>query len=212
MRRLLRLLCARLLLMAASPLRAQDVTPADTVAQSVVRADSASTWEPPSARSALLRSLVLPGWGQAKVGSYTRGGIYFGIGATSWFMLLKTIGKLDEARDRASAQRGFVIDSLHFALLSDPALRDQLSPLRNRDAFDAAVDADERVANADLLVAAREQQRQDWIAYTLFFTFLNAVDAYVAAQLSDFPADFDVEGRTDGGVSLRVQLPVGGRP
>ncbi len=47
---------------------------------------------------AFLRSLVIPGWGQAWVGAPTRGGIYFAIESVSAFMVFKTASQLGEAR------------------------------------------------------------------------------------------------------------------
>ncbi|MGH7555350.1 MAG: hypothetical protein ACREMQ_20295, partial [Longimicrobiales bacterium] len=62
-----------------SPAAAQDpVVVRDTVAQDTLRG--------PSPRGAFLRSLLIPGWGQASVGSYTRGGIFFAIQSTSGYM------------------------------------------------------------------------------------------------------------------------------
>ncbi len=61
------------------------------------------------------------------------------------------------------------------------------------------------------LVDARRQQRQDWIAYTLFFTFLNGLDAYVAAHLTDFPGELDVGRRDDGSISIGIKVAAGRR-
>ena len=52
-----------------------------------------------TARGALLRSLVLPGWGQSYVGSPGRGSIYFAMEAGSLWMALKTHREMREARD-----------------------------------------------------------------------------------------------------------------
>lgn len=54
----------------------------------------------PSPRGALFRSLLLPGWGQAWVGSPGRGGVYFAMEAASLWMVYRTQVKLDEARAR----------------------------------------------------------------------------------------------------------------
>jgi hypothetical protein len=99
-------LLASLALLAAVPrgLTAQATPappPADTTA--LPRADTAAAPVPsdstlPSARGALLRSLVLPGWGQAYVGAPGRGAIYFGIEAASLWMVLKSRRELGAAR------------------------------------------------------------------------------------------------------------------
>jgi hypothetical protein len=200
---------ALLVLALATPMAtyAQDPVPADTAAvpapgpRAPARIDT--TYEAPSARAALIKSLIIPGWGQFSVGSHVRGGIYLAIGATSWGMLGKTIHKLGEAQDQVRDRYDLVSDSLRTAMMTDPDLADQLA---DTTAFEAEVEADSLLSDKRGLVDARRQQRQDWIAYTLFFTFLNGLDAYVAAHLVDFPGELDVERRADGSVSVGVQL------
>lgn len=53
---------------------------------------------PISPRSAFLRSLILPGWGQSELGAPGRGGVYFLLESGSLWMVLKTHQKLGEAR------------------------------------------------------------------------------------------------------------------
>lgn len=57
-----------------------------------------------SPRTAFLRSLVLPGWGQSSIGAPGRGAVYFGLEAGSLWMLYKSDQKLQEARIREQAQ------------------------------------------------------------------------------------------------------------
>lgn len=52
-----------------------------------------------SGRGAFVRSLVLPGWGQAYVGAPGRGAIYFALEAGSAWMAYKSYQQLSEARD-----------------------------------------------------------------------------------------------------------------
>jgi hypothetical protein len=52
---------------------------------------------PVSPMGAFVRSLVIPGWGQAALGKTTRGAFYFTMEATSLWMLIKTQAKLDAA-------------------------------------------------------------------------------------------------------------------
>lgn len=215
------LLAAFLVLGTARTVSAQDPVPRDTtpVQQDTAAVDTVpqprgprapapmdTTRRGPSPRGALLRSLVIPGWGQIASGSYVRGPIYMAIGATSWAMLIKTIGKLGDAQDRRDLAVAVAVDSLIALVREDSLVAEQL-----KDPFDfrQAVLADSLVVHRTNLVDARRQQRQDWIAYTLFFTFLNALDAYVAAHLSDFPGDLDVQRRADGsvGVGMRFALP-----
>ena len=61
---------------------------------------SDSLGPPVSPMGAFLRSLVLPGWGQATVNQPVRGAFYFTMEATSLWMLYKTQSKL-EAAERA---------------------------------------------------------------------------------------------------------------
>ncbi|MGH7443347.1 MAG: DUF5683 domain-containing protein, partial [Longimicrobiales bacterium] len=182
--------------LAGVPLGPRVPTPLDTAYQA------------PSARTALIKSLIVPGWGQFSVGAHVRGGIYLAIGATSWAMLGKTIHKLGQAKDQAGAREDFVVDSLRTAMLTDSLLAAELA---DSAAFDEAVQADSLLADNLSLVDARRQQRQDWIAYTLFFTFLNGLDAYVAAHLTDFPGELDVGRRADGSISIGVNVAIGAR-
>ncbi len=224
MRSLCCLLLATLLAGAVAPVSAQVPVPQDT---SAARADTTArpalgprapapvdtVQRGPSPRSALFKSLLVPGWGQFSVGAHVRGTIYLAIGATSWGMLVKTIRKVDAAEERARAGEVFVIDSLRAAMAVDTALARQFADTASfwSPAFQEAVESDSLVVHRRNLVDARRQQRQDWIAYTLFFTFLNALDAYVAAHLTDFPAELDVERRADGGMELGVRVGVPGR-
>lgn len=47
---------------------------------------------------AFIRSLVIPGWGQAWVGAPIRGGIYFAIESAAAWMVFKTANQLEDAR------------------------------------------------------------------------------------------------------------------
>lgn len=61
--------------------------------------DSVAAVSPVSARGALIRSLVLPGWGQAYVGAPGRGAVYFALEAGSVWMTYTTLRQLGEARE-----------------------------------------------------------------------------------------------------------------
>ncbi|HEX2081356.1 MAG TPA: DUF5683 domain-containing protein [Longimicrobium sp.] len=82
---------------------AQDPVPADTARRpGMIRGDTImpevpDSLLPVSPRSAFLRSLVLPGWGQSVLGAPGRGGVYFALEAGSLWMLYKSAQKLDEA-------------------------------------------------------------------------------------------------------------------
>jgi len=187
----------------ALPLRAQDPP--------VVRPDTmpiADTipFEPPSPRGAFLRALAVPGWGHLHIESYTRGAVYFSLQSASWFMLVKTLRRLDEVKDRNGQLTALARDSLAAAMAADTMLA---RVLQDPAAYEAALLTYPGLRDTRSLVNARRQQRQDWITYTLFFTFAAAVDAYVSAHLKDFPAEVIAEPGSSGGLTLGVQVPVG---
>jgi hypothetical protein len=157
-------------------------------------------------RGAFVRALLVPGWGHAYIDEPRRGAIFFALQATSGYMLLRTMSRLENARDVEDRIAGFGRDSLHAAMAADTALARQLS---NPDAFEAELGRYPGLANARGLVSARERHRQDWIVYTLVLTFGSAVDAYVTAHLKDFPGDIMAVPAPGGGVTMRLQLPVG---
>lgn len=186
----------------AQPLAAQRV---NTPAPDTTQADSLRG---PSPRGAFIRSLAVPGWGQAAVGSYGRGAFWFGIQSTSWYMLFRTIGRLDQAKQREERRVIAATDSLNRLIEEDPDAADRLAdPI----AFEEAVAANARVAEARALIDSRRRHRQDWITYTLFFTMMSGVDAYVNAHLRDFPAELSTQARDDGSVGLRISVPLGTR-
>lgn len=189
------------LLLAAGNVYAQE--PPDTAAVADTVRD-----EGPVPRNYFFRSLVIPGWGQGSLGSYGRGAFFFGLRGASYYMLGRSIGRLDEARDVDRLITGIATDSLRALMAEDTALARQLE---DPVAFDDAVAEHPGVASARRLVDVRRRHRQDWIVYTIFFTFLDAVDAYVAAHLADFPVDISTAPARDGGAWLSVRIPVGRR-
>jgi hypothetical protein len=195
--------CLSFTLTAAPALAQNPVLEPDTMPV----ADTIPT-EFPSPRAAFLRAVVVPGWGHVYSGEYTRGAVYFTLQSTSWFMLVKTIRRLNDVQDRDERLTGLAIDSLEAAMAADPALAEQLS---DPDAYEEALLTYPGLGNARSLVRARRQQRQDWIAYTLFFTFAAGVDAYVTAHLKDFPADIIAQPGLDGRLDLGLGIPVGRR-
>lgn len=89
-----------LLLAAVRPLCGQEpgpIAPADTL-QAAVPTDTAGL----SARGAFLRSLILPGWGQAYVGAPGRGAIYFAMESGALWMALRSRQQLRAARVQES--------------------------------------------------------------------------------------------------------------
>lgn len=155
--------------------------------------------------SAFFRSLLIPGWGQWSVGAKTRAGIFFALQTSSYYMLVKTLNKLGDARDVESERVALVTDSLRARMAQDTALDRRLS---DPVVFNATVDTSAIVEDIRNLVASREEQRQDWIAYTLFVTLASGVDAFVAAHLADFPATITTRPAPAGGMNIQVGIPL----
>lgn len=191
------LLAAAAIPVLAAPASAQERTsPPDTAA----RSDSVEV----SPGGAFLRSLLVPGWGHAAVGSYTRGGFYFiTSGGTVW-MIYKTARFLGAARDRTEAVEELVESGLRARGVTSP------------DSIATALENDPRVGAARDLAEVRSQQREDWIAFGVFWLLLNGTDAFVSAHLADFPEPIEVETSgvpgEGGRIEVRVSVPVGGRP
>lgn len=131
-----------------------------------------------SATGALVRSLVLPGWGQSYVGAPGRGAVYFALEAGSLWMTFKTVRSLGSARTLEASLR-------------------MSGQLAEADRFP--------------LVESREEQREDWIALSLFWLLAAGADAYVAAQLAGFDEVIGVRPSGTGGLELQARVPVLGR-
>lgn len=175
--------------------------------------DTAAAAQGPSPAGAFVRSLLVPGWGQASHGAYVRGGVFFALQSGSWFMLIKTIGKLSEARSIEERRVGLVRDSLLAEAAADPKLADRYKDPRALELdVQRAADQDGRVTEIRGLVHAREEQREDWIAMTAFVTLMSGIDALVNAHLSDFPGRVAVDPARDGRLTVGITLPAGGRP
>lgn len=183
-------------LMAASsvPVEAQEASEERPDAE----AEGSATGVSP--RGAFIRALLVPGWGHAAIGSYTRAGFYFAAETATAYTLLRTRHRLSEAR----AHRGLV----EGALRQDLAAQGVTEP----EEIEALLAEDESLRELRELVEAREQQQEDLVAFGIFLLFLSGADAYVSAHLADFPAPIsldaeprDREGRMD--LMLRLRLP-----
>jgi hypothetical protein len=135
---------------APQPLPAVDPDSAASRRDSVLRAGP-----PIRPKTALLRSLLLPGWGQASLGRGTAGAAYFGLEAGSIAMLLFSKQELAVAK-RAARDSVFVNDS---TLGSPPDLAAR--------------------------VRVRKLQVEDWAALIFFTHLFSAADAFVSAHLWD---------------------------
>ena len=155
--------------------------------------------------TAFMRSVLVPGWGQFSVGAKTRGAIFVALQASSYFMLGKTLSKISDARGVEDDRVAVVTDSLRTRMTRDTMLNRILSdPIK----FSEAVDTTETVEDIRRLIDSRLEQRQDWVAYTLFFTLASGVDAFVAAHLADFPARITTRPAASGGMHIQVGIPV----
>jgi len=129
-----------------------------------------------SPRGAFLRSLMIPGWGQAYAGAPGRGAVYFTLaGSSVWMSHVARHQLRDARREQAWLRETGVLDpegETEFAI-------------------------------------GRARHFEDWAALSLFLFFLSAADAYVAAHFSDFDERIGVMPEPEGGLQLRVTLPLG---
>jgi hypothetical protein len=167
--------------------------------------------EPPAAQQALLepldispggaflRAALVPGWGHVAIGSYTRGGFYFALEAATAYTLIRTRRRLSEARERADLREGVVRANLADEGITDP------QEIRTR------LEQDAILGGFEDLVASREGQQEDLVAFGIFVIFLTGADAYVSAHLARFPAPIELQATPTGSgraeVSLRIPLP-----
>ncbi|MFN2398111.1 MAG: hypothetical protein ABR543_05640 [Gemmatimonadaceae bacterium] len=121
---------------------------------------------PVSPRSAFLRSLVLPGWGQAALNRPTAGAAFSFLEFLSATMVFRSKQKLDRARRFG---RDSVVVFIDTSATPDSAVKVP-HPLLG-------------------LVAPRRQQVEDWIAVMAANHLFAAADAFVAAHLWDMPGE-----------------------
>ena len=119
--------------------------------------------------------MVVPGWGQAAAGSPGRGAFYFAVQSVAVWMILKTNRLVGSASDILDMRR------------LDASERLMADPLVDPVDLTAAIEADLPVLSALELQEIRRQQREDWIAFAVFFLLLGGADAFVTAHLADFP-------------------------
>jgi hypothetical protein len=186
-----RLLVLIFLLVGAGPLAGQDTT--------AVRAtppDTTSNRFSPG--KAMMRSMILPGWGQFSVGAVKRGALFAALQGSSYYMLVRTNSRLHKAEEKLDTRVGVVRDSLI----------DAATAPEDTAGLQARLDTTVLVNAERSLVTSRKRHMQDWITYTIFFTLASGVDAFVAAHLADFPAQIGTEPQLDGSVNLRLSVPL----
>ena len=162
--------------------------------------DTVSIMQPagPSPAGAFLRGVLIPGWGHTVSGSLTRGAFYFGVETASIWMLFKTVQKLKAVRSRVDFWETRVTEQLLADGIVDPL------------EVAAALDADPDVIRTRNLAEGREEQREDWMAVSIFFLLVSGVDAFVSAHLEGFPEPLTVGPTENGeGLELGLRIPVG---
>ena len=127
-------------------------------------------------------------------GATERGAVYFTLESLGLWMILKTSKTLGSARDIEAMQRREAEERLIAAGTVDP--------------LSSAIDADPAVQNAAELVGIRSQQREDWVAFGVFFLLFGGADAFVAAHLAGFPEPLETAVRPlpDMGVEIGFKL------
>ena len=117
---------------------------------------------------ALWRSMLLPGWGQAKLNRRVTGAVFIFWEGVTLTMTLKSIHQLD-----------------------------YLETVESED----DIDSQDRVE-------AKRNEIQDWAVLLAFNHLLAGVEAYVSAQLWDFPDELAFRVLPGGGVGMRLALPL----
>lgn len=189
-----------IVLIVTAPARAQDTVPRP--APQPPAADTMRKFISP--RAAFIRSMLIPGWGQFSVGAEKRAVVFIGLQSASWFMLIKTLKKIGDARDIESERIGFVSDTLHALMARDTA---QARLLGDPIEFQRRIDEDTTVTGIRNVLNARKEQRQDWVTFTIFITMASAADAFVAAHLADFPGRISAEPRANGALQFKMTMP-----
>lgn len=131
---------------------------------------------PISPGGAFLQSLLIPSRGQITLGKRSAAGFYIAVEALGIGMTIKSMAALREAK------RG-VGDSIPVEFEVDSITGDSIPTAWEPGRF-----TPERVN-------ARRTHVEDWVALIIFNHLLSAADAYVAANLWDFPASVSVKAR-----------------
>lgn len=151
----------------------------------------------PSPAGAFLRGALVPGWGHTVSGAHARGAFYFAVESLSGWMLFKTIRRLGSARRALASSEGAATAQLERQGVVDPA------------EIEAALEADEGVLRDRGLVAARTEQREDWLAVAVFTLLVSGVDAFVSAHLQSYPEPLVEPAPGGSGVVVGLRVPVG---
>ena len=207
----------------------------DSVARAAAANDSArargirdSVSRPPvSPRSAFISSLLLPGYGQARLDRGQAGALFVLVEAISLTMIQKSAADLRQARrfENDSLVLGYTTTS------GSPTIPNPTDPnggsvtVQCREGFtpgyrDTGTSTVPIGGGAPLpvyaivcptyfstrLVQARRTHVEDWVALLLFNHLVAGADAYVAAHLWDLPGRVAVVAAPGGGTALALQV------
>ncbi len=224
---------AAALLLATAPMLALALAPASAAAQQPVRPRPDTTARDTSAagrdtaraavgpvrdttgprlrirpRTAFFRSLIVPGWGEASAGNYVRGGVFFALAGISDYMLVSTLTRLSSAE---KVWKSSIADTVALLLKDSAAMAGPDSILRTKTGAALWHAQHDTTISGFSLVKSRRRQREDRIFQALFVTLIGGVDAFINAQLSDFPAGVGIEPKEGGGYRIRVDLALPSR-
>jgi hypothetical protein len=153
---------ARIPAPAADTLRPAADTPrtrADSVALGGGRGDSVRPRPPITPGGAFLRSLIIPGWGQARLNRNFTAGIFVAFEGIAATMVWKSTWQLNFAKARGK------------------------------------------------YVKSHTQEQQDWIVLLVFNHFFAGAEAFVSANLWDFPVGLEARVLPDGSTGFGVRIP-----
>ncbi|MEO6331456.1 MAG: DUF5683 domain-containing protein [Gemmatimonadaceae bacterium] len=125
---------------------------------------------------AFLQSLLIPGRGQITLGKRNASRFYIAVEALGIGMTIKSLKDLREAKRGAG-------DSTAIEFKVDPVTGDSTPTKFEPSRFTPE------------LINARRTHVEDWVALIIFNHLLSAADAYVAANLWDFPASVSLKAR-----------------
>jgi hypothetical protein len=159
---------------------------------SVVAAKDPALVPPLSPRRAFLTSLLLPGYAQLRLERPNAAALFGTAEILSIGMARKSALDLREARRGAR-------DSVVLTWKVNPATGAIITDSITGKPVPATF---ERNRNTPQRIAARRTHYEDWVAAILFNHLISAADAYVAANLWDFPVN--VKGGVSGSGSAQI--------
>lgn len=133
---------------------------ADSVVRRVGHPDSVRPRPPISPGGAFLRSFLIPGWGQARLGRNLTAGIFVAFEGVAATMVWKSTWQLHFAEARGK------------------------------------------------YVKSHAQEQQDWIVLLVFNHFFAGAEAFVSANLWDFPVGLKAQVLPDGSPGIGVSIPL----